>query len=354
MSRAFEGWGEEASLREVRAALWSWMRDGSSRDFLDHALALFRWQAKHNEPYRAFVQAMNVNPREVVALEDIPFLPVEVFKTHAVKSGAWEPHHVFRSSGTTQTTSRAHHWLDEEGLSWYAEVARLAWRRQWGSGVGEWAWLGLLPGYLGREDASLLTMVADFMREAGETEAGMLMHDHDALNVALVRHFSQPQSKPLVLFGVTWAVLDWLDSLKRHGDDIPWHRITLIETGGMKGRGVEPIREEVHAQIKSRLTDIGMASEYGMTEMMSQGYAKDGIHHGFPHWVQPLVREVRDPRSPGLRNRVGRVDIVDLANVHSCAFLATGDVGNHTDQGLILLGRQDAAEVRGCSLLATP
>jgi hypothetical protein len=139
----------------------------------------------------------------------------------------------------------------------------------------------------------------------------------------------------------------WLDS-------IPWKRVTLVETGGMKGRGIEPIREEVHAEIRQWLPEIQLASEYGMTEMMSQGYAQDGVHHRFPKWVRPVVREPRDPRSPGLKDRVGRLDIVDLANVHSCAFLATGDAANHTDDGLVLLGRQDESEVRGCSLLATP
>ena len=183
------------------------------------------------------------------------------------------------------------------------------------------------------------------------------MHDHGALNAAVTRHFEEQEWRPLMLFGVTWAILDWLDSLASDRgwlESVPWKHVTLIETGGMKGRGIEPIREEVHARIKAVLPDIHVASEYGMTEMMSQGYAKDGIHHAFPSWVKPLVREPRDPRSSAFHNRVGRLDIVDLANVHSCAFLATGDAANLTSKGLILLGRQDHSEVRGCSLLATP
>ena len=357
MSQAFQDWGADASLKEVRSRLWSWMQKGHDDGFLDHALALFRWQAVHNAPYRAFVEAMNVQPEAISALEDIPFLPVEVFKSHEVKSGAWESKYVFRSSGTTQTTSRAQHWMDDNGLSWYAQVSRLAWQVQWNGPVADWAWLGLLPGYIGREDASLLTMVADFMAQTGSADEGMLMHDHGALNARVKRHFAEHASRQLMLFGVTWAILDWLDALEDDQgwlDSIPWRHVTLIETGGMKGRGTEPIREQVHARIQAVLPDIRVASEYGMTEMMSQGYAKDGSHHAFPCWVKPLVREPQDPRSPALQNRVGRLDIVDLANVHSCAFLATGDAANLTPNGLILLGRQDHSEVRGCSLLATP
>ena len=127
-----------------------------------------------------------------------------------------------------------------------------------------------------------------------------------------------------------------------------------MDTGGMKGRSIEPIRSEVQAAILEVLPEIGLASEYGMTEMMSQGYAKDGIHQQFPIWVKPIVREARDPRAEARKDKIGRLDIIDLANVHSCAFLATKDLAKMTDQGLVLLGRQDNAEVRGCSLLAAP
>jgi hypothetical protein len=199
-------------------------------------------------------------------------------------------------------------------------------------------------------------MVSDFMNAADGHSEGMLMRNHAALKEQILS-WSQSSPRPLVLFGVTWAILDWMADLHKNNtwiDLIPWKRVTLVETGGMKGRGIEPIREEVHAEIRQRLPEIQIASEYGMTEMMSQGYAQDGVHHRFPKWVRPIVREPRDPRSPGLKDRMGRLDIVDLANVHSCAFLATGDAANHTDDGLVLLGRQDESEVRGCSLLATP
>jgi hypothetical protein len=217
--------------------------------------------------------------------------------------------------------------------------------------------LGLLPGYVGREDASLLAMVSEFMEQSGASHEAMLMNDHNALMERLGAWALDKNGRPMVLFGVTWAVLDWVEALEsnpRWAEGIPWERVTLIDTGGMKGRGVEPVREEVHARIHHVLPGLKLASEYGMTEMMSQGYAKDGVHHVFPKWVRPVVRDLRDPLSQELENRTGRLDIIDLANVHSCAFLATGDAAQRVEEGLILLGRTDHSEARGCSLLATP
>ena len=341
----------------VRSTLWDWMQSENPVGFEDYALALFRWQASQNKVYKAFVDALSVDPNRVNDVEDIPCMPVEFFKTHSIKTGNWDTTSVFRSSGTSQTARRSQHHLDDRGSTWYAAVARWGWETQWNSPVNTWSWLGLLPGYLGREDASLLHMVSDFMTLADGSDQGMLMHDHEALMVALSKWANQKTRRPLMLFGVTWAVLDWVEALRMQSvwiETIPWHEVTLVDTGGMKGRSTEPIRSEVQAAIREVLPEIGLASEYGMTEMMSQGYALDGIHQRFPVWVKPIVREARDPRAEAPKGKTGRLDIIDLANVHSCAFLATKDVAKMTDQGLLLLGRQDNAEVRGCSLLAAP
>ena len=357
MSSAFHDWDSSASLEEVRSRLWDWMQLNNHEAFEEHALALFRWQASHNDIYKAFVEALSVEPKRVCYVDDIPCMPVEFFKTHMVKSGHWDPVNVFRSSGTSQTTQRAQHLLDSNGLRWYARVAQWGWESQWNRPVDAWSWLGLLPGYLGREDASLLHMVSDFMTLAAGNDEGMLMHDHDALMAALSTWASREERRPLVLFGVTWAVLDWVEALRHQSawiDTIPWDEVTLMDTGGMKGRVVEPIRSVVHGSILEVLPKIRLSSEYGMTEMMSQGYAVDGMHQRFPVWVKPIVREARDPRAEARVDKVGRLDVIDLANVHSCAFLSTRDVAKMTDQGLVLLGRQDNAEVRGCSLLAAP
>ncbi len=357
MSSAFQDWGPSASLEKVRSDLWDWIQSQKPVGFEDHALALFRWQASQNQVYKAFVNALAMDPNRVNRVEDIPCMPVEFFKTHTIKTGNWETERVFRSSGTSQAVSRSQHHLDSQGSTWYSRVAQRGWESQWNSPVNTYSWLGLLPGYLGREDASLLHMVSDFMTLADGSDSGMLMHDHDALMAALSSWAGQKARRPLILFGVTWAVLDWVEALRNQSswlNTIPWNEVTLVDTGGMKGRAVEPVRSEVHATIRAALPKIHLASEYGMTEMMSQGYAMDGMHQRFPVWVKPIVREARDPRAEARMEKVGRLDVIDLANAHSCAFLATKDLAKMTHQGLVLLGRQDNAEVRGCSLLAAP
>jgi hypothetical protein len=210
----------------------------------------------------------------------------------------------------------------------------------------------MLPGYTGREDASLLAMVEDFM--AGPSR--MLMDDPETLNGELAAWLEGGPHPRLVLVGVTWALLDWLAGPHAPAERLRTHarlgQVTLLETGGMKGRAVEPLKEDVHKAYRNGLSGVQVASEYGMTEMLSQGYALDGVHHRFPHWVFPLVRDPRDPRSRVAAGRSGRLDVVDLANVHSCAFLATSDQARHGEAGLVLEGRVDHADVRGCSLLA--
>jgi len=349
-------WEQGAGVAEVRNVLWSWMSQPDAdrrRDEFDRlALALFRWQAHHNDVYGEFVRLMGVEPSAVDAIDDIPFMPVELFNSREVKSTSWPTDHIFRSSGTSATPSRAAHHLDAAGGAWYRKVAALAWSSVWNSDVSGHDWMGLLPGYVGREDASLLAMLQGFCEAAGHIGNRFWMHDHDSLSRALVDWSSDAARRPLVLFGVTWALLDWVRSAA--ADSPVWEgEVLVVDTGGMKGRGEEPTREEVLAELRGRLPQARLASEYGMTEMLSQGYAKDGLHHVFPNWVMPLVRDPRDPRRTLPEGRTGRVDVVDLANVHSCAFLATSDAAQRRPEGLKLLGRMDHAEVRGCSLLAS-
>ena len=349
-------WEQDAGVEAVRNVLWSWMSqpdEDRRRDECDRlALALFRWQAQHNEVYGEFVRLMGVEPSAVDAVDDIPFMPVELFKSREVKSTAWPTDHIFRSSGTSATPSRAAHHLDVAGTAWYRKVAALAWSSVWNSEVSGHDWMGLLPGYVGREDASLLAMLDGFCEAAGHMGNRFWMHDHDSLSRALVDWSSDAARRPLVLFGVTWALLDWVRSAA--ADRPVWEgEVLVVDTGGMKGRGEEPTREEVLAELRGRLPQARLASEYGMTEMLSQGYAKDGLHHVFPKWVLPVVRDPRDPGRTLPEGRTGRVDVVDLANVHSCAFLATSDAAQWRPEGLKLLGRMDHAEVRGCSLLAS-
>lgn len=344
---------EGRSLAEVRAMLGDWMATAPGHAEREAwALAIFRWQAAQSGTYGTFVRNLGVTPGDVQSLEAVPCMPVEVFKHQHVQAGHWPVAHTFRSSGTSQTVHRAQHHLDGDGLSWYARVARSAWSHVWEQPVEAFDWLAMLPGYTGREDASLLAMVQDFM--AGPSR--MLMDDPKTLNGELAEWLEGGTHSRLVLVGVTWALLDWLAGPHAPSEQLCSHprlaQVVLLETGGMKGRAVEPLKEDVHKAYRDGLSGIQVASEYGMTEMLSQGYALDGVHHRFPPWVFPLVRDPRDPRSAVAAGRSGRLDVVDLANLHSCAFLATSDQARHGEAGLVLEGRVDHADIRGCSLLA--
>jgi len=348
----------EASVSTIRLSLKDWINGGNPEEFECRALALFRWQAQWNPVMRDFVHAMGIRPDEVQRVEDIPFLPIQFFKSKEVKSGTWSTSHAFRSSGTTDAVQKSIHLIDADGLDWYDHIAQKAWIQMWRQEVHECHWLGLLPGYTGREDASLLTMVKGFMTASGQIPDGaMLMNDHAALKLAIEAWSQASNRKPLVIVGVTWAVMDWMHHLEKDSkwlNGIPWEEVMLVDTGGVKGRDVEPTRLDVLCAIRQKLPNVKIASEYGMTEMFSQGYALDGEHHQFPSWVRPLVRDIRDPMSEPRIHRTGRLDIIDLANVHSCSFLATQDLAEWTDEGLRILGRTDDSDVRGCSLLATP
>ncbi len=344
----------EAGLADVRAAFMHGVAS-SSTDWSGFALALFRWQFAHNDVYAEFVHHLGINPRDVRSPDTIPCLPVEAFKHHQVQSTSWKVAKAFRSSGTSGVVSQSQHCLDDRGWEWYHRVTSAAWHHAWGVPAEDYQWLGLLPGYMGREDASLLAMVEEFMRQSGHPPC-MFMRDHEAISSCLEQWIQEGCRKPMMLVGVTWAILDWLDAgllpeaLK---DAEVAGKFVLLETGGMKGRGVEPIRQEVHEAIHRRLPGIQIASEYGMTEMMSQAYALDGIHQKFPPWVLPVLRDARDPMATLAAGRTGRLDVMDLANIHSCAFLATSDLAQHHREGIQILGRVDRSEVRGCSLLAS-
>ena len=344
----------EAGLADVRKAFMQGMKS-SDTDWSSFALALFRWQFAHNEVYAEFVHHLGIDPHDVRSPEEIPCLPVEAFKHHQVKSTSWEVAKTFRSSGTSGVVSRSQHCLDDQGWEWYHHVTAASWKHVWCTPASEHQWLGLLPGYLGREDASLLAMVEEFMHQSGHPPR-MFMRDHEAISSGLEQWIQEGCQKRMVLVGVTWAILDWLDAgllPEALNNAEVAGKFVLLETGGMKGRGVEPIRQEVHEAIHRRLPGIQIASEYGMTEMMSQAYALDGIHQKFPPWVLPVVRDARDPMVQLATGRTGRLDVMDLANIHSCAFLATSDLAQHHREGLQILGRVDRSEVRGCSLLAS-
>lgn len=292
------------------------------------------------------MDAIGVDAAHVSCVEDIPYLPVSFFKTHKVVSGEFEPELVFESSGTTgAATSR--HWVKKAALY---EASFLKTFRLFYHGPSNWSVIGLLPGYLERQNASLVYMVNTLIRESGDTNSGFYLHDHDRLYQTLAHN--EITGRPTLLIGVTFALLDFS---RQH--PMKLKHTLVVETGGMKGRSEELTREDVHTILKQNLGVKVVHSEYGMTELLSQAYSQEnGLFH-CPSWMKVVLREYNDPFAitamPEGHSAGGLINIADLANIYSCSFIATDDVGRlYKDGTFEVLGRRDSSDLRGCSLLS--
>ena len=322
--------------------------------FQELALDVFRFQYLHNKVYKNFTDLLNVNPEEVLDYRDIPFLPVEAFQDHVVITGEFTPEVIYRSSGTTNSQSRSKHHI--RSLAWYNEITDRIYSNIV-LPVKTSVFYALLPGYIERKDASLVAMAKSFMRISGQGDK-FFLDNHRELEAELAK--SLDRNIEVVVIGVTHALLKWLEGEQAQvwadkGIKKGW-ALTIVETGGMKGHGREPIREEVHARIKRVLPFARIISEYGMTELLSQAYSLDGRFFKSPPWMKVIVRDPSDPGSILNHGRTGRLQIIDLANIDSCAFISTSDLGSSiVSEGITMfevLGRFDHAEIRGCNLLS--
>ncbi|TVT38534.1 long-chain fatty acid--CoA ligase [Hymenobacter setariae] len=309
------------------------------------ALRLYAYQAEHCPPYAAYLAALG--PREpVTRMTDIPFLPIEFFKTHDVRTdpAEWQPQEEFRSSGTT-LQQRSRHLVREPAL-YRANAARI-FEAAYGP-LTSWTFLGLLPSYLEQGESSLVAMVADFAQRSGQTQEAFFLRDHAGLLRALGEAKAQP-GRRVMLFGVTYALLDLAAEV---GAAPELQGITVLETGGMKGRRREMIREELHQELQQAFGPAPIHSEYGMTELLSQAYSPgDGLFYAPPQ-LQVLLRDPADPFSVGEDRVDGAINVIDLANVDSCAFIETKDLARrHANGAFEVLGRMDNSDIRGCSQL---
>ena len=305
------------------------------------ALELYRYQYAENVVYRNFCDALGKSQAAINSISDIPFLPIRFFKTHQVVCGNAPAAICFESSGTTgQEVSR--HYVQD--LDLYAQSFRRGFQEFYGN-PSDWAILALLPSYLERGRSSLVYMVQDLMAQSGHAANAFFLHDHAALASTLQELDKQGQQT--LLIGVTYALLDFAAA-----HPMPLQHTVVMETGGMKGRREELLRDEVHALLKNAFQLEQIHSEYGMTELLSQAYSKGGGVFQTPPWMKVMVREEDDPATCKDLGR-GALDIIDLANIHSCAFIATDDVAEiHPDGRFHLLGRLDHSDIRGCSLMA--
>ncbi|GAB3867474.1 acyltransferase [Hymenobacter segetis] len=307
------------------------------------ALDLFRYQAVHCPPYAAYLAQLGRAPAAVAGLTDIPFLPIEFFKTHEVRTqpAEWEPQETFLSSGTT-LQQRSRHLVREPAL--YRENAARIFEQYYGPLTG-WTFLALLPSYLEQGNSSLVAMVDYFAQQSGQTQPAFFLHDHAALRNALAEAKQVP-GRRVMLIGVSYALLDFA---LEAGPAPELQGLTVLETGGMKGRRREMIREELHAELQRAFGPVGIHSEYGMTELLSQAYSLgDGRFHS-PAPLRVLLRDPSDPFSIGDRPD-GAINVIDLANIDSCAFIETKDLARmHPDGSFEVLGRMDNSDVRGCN-----
>jgi hypothetical protein len=311
-------------------------------DFIPRALETFRLQYADNPLYRQYADALGIQPDRVRTLSEIPFLPVSLFKTHSVRTGNFIPEIVFESSGTTGSVTSRH---EVRHLSVYRSSFTAGFERFYGP-VGEWCVIGLLPAYLERSHSSLVLMVHELIGSSGHPDSGFYLYDHDALHAVLQRLERQGQGQKILLIGVTFALLDFAEKYA-----MSLRHTVVMETGGMKGRRREIIRNELHDYLKERLGVSSIHAEYGMTELLSQAYsAGDGLF-ACPPWMRALVRREDDPLEV-MEQGEGLLNIIDLANTWSCSFLATEDIGRIGPDGRFeVSGRADNSDVRGCSLL---
>jgi hypothetical protein len=285
-----------------------------------------------------------VDPKQVGEIEEIPFMPIEFFKSHAVLAEGMQADIVFESSGTTGTTPSRHHVAS-------ADLYRESFLRSFFGFYGspeELCILALLPSYLEREASSLVYMMDHLIRWSKHPESGFYLDQLGDLSAILEKRNNDGQ--PTLLVGISFALLDLAE---QHAMPL-WKNIRVMETGGMKGRRQEMVRSELHQQLIEAFDLDQVHSEYGMTELLSQAYSQgDGIFQA-PPWMQVLIRDPNDPLTLLPADKSGGINIIDLANVYSCSFIATGDLGKvHEDSGFEVLGRYDHSDIRGCNLLVT-
>ena len=329
--------GIEQSIRELEQRIF----EVNDLSFEQLALEVFQYQAQHNEVYRKYLEHLRVDYSSINRIDRIPFLPISLFKTHNVYAGVGAPEATFSSSGTTGAETSKHYVAK---LSVYERSFLHGFKLFYGN-PSDYCFLALLPSYLEREGASLVYMVQRLIEESRHKSSGFFLHNQDELVNILLEQ--EKIGQPTVVIGVTFALLELASQFS-----LNLTNTIVMETGGMKGRGKELVRSEMHEILKKSLGLKSVHSEYGMTELLSQAYSKgDGIFET-PPWMKVLTRDPYDPFSVMSFGQSGAINIIDLANIYSCSFIQTDDLGIVYPNGTFeILGRMDGSQIRGCNLL---
>ncbi|UPS92267.1 acyl transferase [Bizionia sp. M204] len=314
----------------------------SEQAFQKQALEVFKYQFENNIVYRSFCDLLYKNPSDIHQFEDIPFLPIQFFKSHNIVSTTHTVQKIFTSSGTTGQSTSKHFVTD---LSVYEQSFETGFETFYGN-VEDYVVLALLPSYLERDGSSLIYMADALIKQSKQVESGFYLNNLEALKNTLLK--LESQNRKVILIGVSFALLDLVE----------FHQFQLkntivMETGGMKGRRKELIRNELHDILKEGFGVLEIHSEYGMTELLSQAYSKGHGIFNCPPWMRVLTRDTEDALTIQKSGKTGGLNIIDLANINSCAFLATQDLGKiHTDGSFEIIGRFDNSDIRGCNLMA--
>ncbi|MEM9680311.1 MAG: acyl transferase, partial [Bacteroidota bacterium] len=308
----------------------------TAKDFESAALKVFEYQFEHNTVYRSFCDLLYKHPSDISSIKDIPFLPIEFFKSHSVLSSDETIEKTFTSSGTTGSIVSQHHITD---ISIYEQSFRVGFEHFYGS-IEDYVVLALLPNYLEREGSSLVYMVNNLIKASKYEDSGFYLHNLEALAGKLIE-LDKKQQKTL-LIGVSFALLDLIETYTFNLN----HTI-IMETGGMKGQRKELIRTELHNILSKGFNVNEIHSEYGMTELLSQAYSKGDGSFECPPWMKVLTRDTEDPLTLLDSPKTGGINIIDLANINSCAFIATQDLGKvFSDGSFEVIGRFDHSDIR--------
>lgn len=313
----------------------------SEEDFQNVALEVFRYQAQENEVYNNFLNFLNVDYSTVKHTNEIPFLPIQFFKKYNLISGNRAVEKVFTSSGTTGMSTSKHLVTD---LALYHYSLEKCFEQFYGP-LSDYTIFALLPSYLERTGSSLIDMVEYWIEKSGSDKSGFYLYNHDELYENLIAH--EKTGKKAILIGVSFALLDFVENYK-----MKLKHTIVMETGGMKGRKKEITREELHTILKDGFGTNEIHSEYGMTELLSQGYSRGDLTFKSPNWMRIMIRETEDPLSYVEQGKTGGVNVIDLANYNSISFIATDDLGKKVATNQFeILGRFDHSDVRGCNLM---
>jgi hypothetical protein len=312
----------------------------NASNFEDIALQVFHFQYKNNLLYQSYAKAIGKVPERVKSIMEVPFLPISFFKGHTVISGSWIPEAEFTSSATTGFKVSKH---AVRRLDFYLKNAATIFEQFYGP-ITNYHILALLPSYLDRTGSSLISMIDSFIKIDESGNSGYYLRNHEDLVKKI--HLLKTSDKKTLVWGVSFALLDLAENF-----EVDLSHCLVMETGGMKGRRKEWVREELQNYLRTRFNVLQIHSEYGMTELLSQAYSKGNGYFAAPPWMKVIVRDINDPFEQVGEGKIGAINVIDLANVDTCSFIETEDLGKIMGNGFEILGRLDNSDIRGCNLL---